>query len=103
MIDEGKINFSIAAQQLLPACMRAPETAPATLAAELELLQENDDTFIAGIVEEALAAFPDKVTAYRNGKTGLLGMFMGEVMKRSGGKVDPKTATRLLKEKLDNI
>ena len=103
MIDEGKINFSIAAQQLLPACMRAPETAPATLAAELELLQENDDTFIAGIVEEALAAFPDKVTAYRNGKTGLLCMFMGEVMKRSGGKVDPKTATRLLKEKLDNI
>ena len=38
---------------------------------------------------------------YRAGKKGLLGLFMGEVMKLSGGKADPKVASKLVKEALD--
>ena len=43
---------------------------------------------------------PDKVEAYKQGKTGLLGMFMGQIMKKSGGKADPKQTSILLREKL---
>jgi aspartyl-tRNA(Asn)/glutamyl-tRNA(Gln) amidotransferase subunit B len=51
-------------------------------------------------VDAALAAFPDKVAEYQSGKKGLLGLFMGEVMKRSRGAADPSVATKLLKSRL---
>lgn len=49
---------------------------------------------------EVIARFPDKVDEYRKGKKGLIAMFMGEVMKASRGKADPKQATLMLEEKL---
>jgi aspartyl-tRNA(Asn)/glutamyl-tRNA(Gln) amidotransferase subunit B len=52
-------------------------------------------------VDAVLADWPDKVAEYRTGKKGLIGLFMGEVMKRSGGSADPKTTTALLRSKLD--
>jgi aspartyl-tRNA(Asn)/glutamyl-tRNA(Gln) amidotransferase subunit B len=45
---------------------------------------------------------PAKVEEYRSGKKGLMGMFMGQVMKKSQGKADPKVATKLLTELLEN-
>ena len=42
-----------------------------------------------------------KVAEYRSGKKGLMGLFMGEVMKKSQGKADPKVATKLLTELLE--
>ena len=48
----------------------------------------------------ALAKFPDKVAEYRGGKTGILGLFMGEVMKLSKGKADPKMTSKMLEHKL---
>ena len=53
-------------------------------------------------IELALNKFPDKIAEYRNGKTGLLGLFMGEVMKLSAGKADPKITSDLIKNKLEN-
>jgi aspartyl-tRNA(Asn)/glutamyl-tRNA(Gln) amidotransferase subunit B len=47
-----------------------------------------------------LAGNPQKVTEYKKGKKGLLGMFMGEVMKKTGGKADPKLANELLSKSL---
>jgi aspartyl-tRNA(Asn)/glutamyl-tRNA(Gln) amidotransferase subunit B len=52
-------------------------------------------------VEEVIREFPLKVEAYKNGKKGIISMFMGEVMKRSKGKADPRMATQLLEKKLD--
>jgi aspartyl-tRNA(Asn)/glutamyl-tRNA(Gln) amidotransferase subunit B len=43
------------------------------------------------------------VTEYKAGKVGLMGLFVGEVMKRSQGKADPKTANVLVKQALENI
>ena len=45
--------------------------------------------------------FPEKVTEYKNGKVGLLGLFVGEVMKASKGKADPKLLNQLVKQTLD--
>jgi aspartyl-tRNA(Asn)/glutamyl-tRNA(Gln) amidotransferase subunit B len=54
-------------------------------------------------VKQAIAKYPDKVIEYKNGKVSLLGLFMGDVMKLSKGKADPKVATELLKEILNAI
>jgi len=49
-----------------------------------------------------LSKFPEKVAEYRGGKVGLLGMFVGEVMKLSKGKADPKLLNQIVKETLDS-
>jgi aspartyl-tRNA(Asn)/glutamyl-tRNA(Gln) amidotransferase subunit B len=49
-----------------------------------------------------LAAWPDKVAEFKAGKKGVLGMFMGDVMKRTQGKADPKMTSQLLNEILSN-
>jgi aspartyl-tRNA(Asn)/glutamyl-tRNA(Gln) amidotransferase subunit B len=51
-------------------------------------------------VEQIIHEFPLKVEEYHRGKKAIVTMFMGEVMKRSKGKADPKLATQLLLEKL---
>jgi aspartyl-tRNA(Asn)/glutamyl-tRNA(Gln) amidotransferase subunit B len=51
-------------------------------------------------VNEVLSKHPDKVTEYKKGKKGLIGLFVGEVKKISQGKADPKLSTQLLEKKL---
>ena len=53
-------------------------------------------------VDQAIAMFPDKVEEYRSGKKGLVGLFMGQVMKLSKGKADPKLANQLVVKKLES-
>jgi aspartyl-tRNA(Asn)/glutamyl-tRNA(Gln) amidotransferase subunit B len=52
------------------------------------------------LVEQVLAANPGQVEAYRGGKEGLLGFFVGQVMKETGGRANPKLVNELLREKL---
>ncbi len=101
MIDEDKISYSLAAQKLFPAMIGEPKTSPFQLALKLNLVQESDESALMELVDEALAAFPDKVEEYKNGKKGLIGLFMGEIMKKSRGKADPKKTNQLLREKLE--
>jgi len=103
LIDNNKLNFTIASQQLFPALIVEPEKDAASLAKVLNLIQESDSGMIEHLVNEALAKFPEKVIEYRNGKTGLLGLFMGEVMKLSHGKADPKLTSKLIIEKLNSL
>ena len=100
LVEKGLVSFSVASQQLLPAMAKNADKEAHTLAEEMNIIQESNSDSIAPIVEEVLASFPQKVKEYHNGKKGLIGMFMGEVMKRSRGKADPKVANELLKEKL---
>ncbi|MFM2307706.1 MAG: hypothetical protein RLZZ367_2375, partial [Bacteroidota bacterium] len=46
--------------------------------------------------------YPEKVAEYRSGRVGLLGLFVGEVMKLSKGKADPKVTNKLVAQKLDS-
>jgi Asp-tRNA(Asn)/Glu-tRNA(Gln) amidotransferase B subunit len=52
------------------------------------------------LVDRILTANPGQVAAYRGGKEGLLGFFVGQVMKETEGKADPKMVNELLREKL---
>ncbi|MEM7383235.1 MAG: Asp-tRNA(Asn)/Glu-tRNA(Gln) amidotransferase subunit GatB [Bacteroidota bacterium] len=100
LVAQGQLSFSVAAQQLFPALLEDPTQAPLTLAQKLDLLQEQDTSTLQTLIEEVIAAYPDKVAAYSKGKKGILGMLMGEVMKRSQGKAAPKLASDLLSKRL---
>ena len=101
LIDKGAINHTIASQKLFPALIASPEKSPSDLVAELNLSINSDTTFIEEIIDEVLNLYPEKVAEYKSGKKGLLGMFVGEVMKRSKGKADPKITNQLIASKLD--
>ena len=102
LVEQGKMSFSAASQKLYPALLAQPDKAPLALAQALNLLQESNTKKIQALVNEVIADYPDKVSAYRNGKKGILGMLMGEVMKRSQGKVMPKVANNLLRQRLED-
>jgi aspartyl-tRNA(Asn)/glutamyl-tRNA(Gln) amidotransferase subunit B len=100
LIDEGKINFSIASKQLFPALLANSDKKVVELAKHLNLIQDSNVDSLLPLVEEVIEAFPEKVTEYKKGKKALLAMFIGEVMKRSKGKADPKVLSELLLKKL---
>ncbi|MBV9986480.1 MAG: Asp-tRNA(Asn)/Glu-tRNA(Gln) amidotransferase subunit GatB [Chitinophagaceae bacterium] len=100
LVDSGRIGFSAASAKLFPALIVTPGN-PEALAEKMNLLQVSDGAELESWVSEALAAMPDKVTEYRKGKKGLIGLFVGEVKKRSKGKADPRIVTQLLEEKLN--
>jgi aspartyl-tRNA(Asn)/glutamyl-tRNA(Gln) amidotransferase subunit B len=101
LIDEGKTNFSIASAQLFPALLTATDKTPLEIAEALNLLQSNDEAQIKALIAEVIAKYPEKVAEYRSGKKGLLGLFVGEVMKLSKGKADPKMTNQLIIAALD--
>ena len=60
----------------------------------------SDTSELDPVIESILAANPGQVAAYQGGKEGLLGFFVGQVMKETGGKANPKVVNDLLREKL---
>jgi aspartyl-tRNA(Asn)/glutamyl-tRNA(Gln) amidotransferase subunit B len=102
LVKEGKVSNTVAAEHIFPKLVQDSTRRALEIAEADNLIQQSDESALAAFADEVLAAFPDKVEEYRAGKKGLLGLFMGELMKRSGGKADPKVATQLLKAKLDS-
>lgn len=99
MILAGDVAAAAASSKLLPSLLETPGE-PMQRAEDLGLIQNNDADFLSGLVDAVIAEFPDKVAAYRKGKKGLIGFFMGEVMKRSKGSAEPKETNKLLRERL---
>jgi aspartyl-tRNA(Asn)/glutamyl-tRNA(Gln) amidotransferase subunit B len=97
----GLISYSAAQQKLFPALLENPASDPASLARELDLVKESSEDIIMKQVSEALDRYPDKILEYHRGKKGLIGLFMGEVMKSSGGKADPGVAKKLIQSELE--
>ena len=103
IIDEGKTNFSVASAQIFPVMLTQLDKEPLKIAEELNLIQSSDEGLINDLIGEVLAKFPEKVAEYKGGKVGLLGLFVGEVMKASKGKADPKLTNKLVREKLEAV
>jgi len=59
-----------------------------------------DESALGPVIDAILAANPGQVETFRGGKEGVLGFFVGQVMKETQGKADPKVVNRLLLEKL---
>ena len=101
LVDEGKVSNTAATGELFKALLAEPEKTAGQLAEEKNLIQESNTDELQGWVDAALAKYPDKVAEYKAGKKGLTGLFMGEVMKLSRGKADPKLASKLVQESLE--
>ncbi|MDA9017770.1 Asp-tRNA(Asn)/Glu-tRNA(Gln) amidotransferase subunit GatB [bacterium] len=101
LIKSGKISSSKASQDLFPLMLKHQELSPLQLADEHQLIQESDTDAILDFVKQAIAKYPEKALAYKEGKKNLLGLFMGEVMKLSKGKADPKSTNKLVREELE--
>jgi len=98
MIDGGKISGKIA-KELLPELL-SKGGSPKEIVQERGLGMISDPKTIELLVDELFSAHPDEVQAFRDGKTKLQGFFVGQLMKKTSGKADPKLANQILIRKL---
>jgi aspartyl-tRNA(Asn)/glutamyl-tRNA(Gln) amidotransferase subunit B len=102
LIDEGLLSNTAAAQQVFPMMVKHPEKTALEIAETLNVIQSNDSGLIDSVVKEALSKYPEKIEEYKSGKKGLLGLFVGEAMKLSKGKADPKALNKAVAEALES-
>ncbi|PKR79787.1 Asp-tRNA(Asn)/Glu-tRNA(Gln) amidotransferase GatCAB subunit B [Brumimicrobium salinarum] len=101
LINKGVISNTAAAQNLFPALIEKPEADIKQLAETLNLIQDSDEDSIAEIINSVIKQHPNEVNRYKGGEKQLVGFFMGQVMKASKGKADPKSANKLMRKLLE--
>ena len=100
MVEDGKISNTVATSKVFPAMMNSNKTAE-QIAIENKWIQESDSDILREYISQAIEKYPSKVVEYKNGKKGLIGLFMGEVMNLSRGQADPKITNQLLRIELE--
>ncbi len=100
MVDDKKITQQIAIQQLLPAIQPGLAVNVPELAASLNLLLTENSDELSTFADQVLGRLQPQVQAYKKGKKGVLGLFVGEVMKLAKGKADPQKVNEIILEKL---
>jgi aspartyl-tRNA(Asn)/glutamyl-tRNA(Gln) amidotransferase subunit B len=103
LIDDGKVSNSTASQQIFPEMLADNNKTPLQIAEAKNLIQQSNSDTLQALIDEVLAKNPAKVKEYKNGKKGLLSMFMGEIMKKTKGSADPKVTTALLQSTLEKM
>ena len=98
LIETGTISGKIA-KEILPELLTEGGS-PKALVEKKGLIQISDNSAIEKLIEEIIAAHPSELEKFRAGKTNLKGFFVGQVMKKSGGKADPKLTSQILDQKL---
>ncbi|HEY9647477.1 MAG TPA: Asp-tRNA(Asn)/Glu-tRNA(Gln) amidotransferase subunit GatB [Chroococcidiopsis sp.] len=98
LIEKNTISSKIA-KDILPELLTKGGSAKALVESK-GLIQVSDPTVIESTIDEVIAAFPSELEKYRSGKTNLLGFFVGQVMKKTGGRADPKLTNQILQKKL---
>jgi aspartyl-tRNA(Asn)/glutamyl-tRNA(Gln) amidotransferase subunit B len=99
LVESNQLSFANATGKVFKGIVGTNMSA-LQFAQEQQLIQNNSTDAINQWVEQVLNAHPEKVAAYKNGKKGLMGVFIGEVKKISKGQADPKKTTQILEEKL---
>jgi glutaminyl-tRNA synthetase len=97
-VESGAVSGAAAKDVLSEMVERGGD--PERIIAERGLAQVSDEHSIAAIVDEVVAAHPDKADQYRGGKTALLGFFVGQAIRASQGKANPQVVQKLLAERL---
>ena len=99
-VDEGKLS-RLKAKEVLEEMARTGDS-PSTIIEKRGLVQISDEEILKKIIEKVVKEYPDKVEKYRKGKKGLMGFFVGQVMKETKGKANPKLVNKLLGVALEN-
>ena len=81
--------------------LKTPETEPLLIAEKLNVIQESNEDSIIEYINQVIDQNPNEVERYRNGEKQLTGFLMGQLMKISKGKADPKAANQLLRNALE--
>jgi aspartyl-tRNA(Asn)/glutamyl-tRNA(Gln) amidotransferase subunit B len=100
LVEAGTISGKIA-KRVFETMAQTGEDAD-KIVAEQGLVQMSDTDALERIVDAVLAAAPEEVAAFRNGRTKLMGFFVGQVMKATRGQANPQKVNAILKEKLGN-
>ena len=100
LIEKGTISNNIGKQILVEDMITNGEKASAIVERK-GLSQISDEGAIKAIVEKVVNAHPKEIEAYKNGKTNLLGFFVGQVMKETKGRANPKTVNELVRQILE--
>ncbi len=100
LISNKTISGKIA-KEILPELIKN-NISPKLIIEERGLGMISDASSVMPLIEIILAENPEEVLAFKNGKTKLLGFFVGQLMKKTSGKVDPRLANKLLAEKLNS-
>jgi len=101
LINDSKISSSIASQKIFPAMLESPTANPLSLAENMNLIQDSNEDSILEFIQEVKKQHPEEVERYKNGEKQLIGFLMGQLMKISKGKADPKTANQILRNELE--
>ena len=101
LTSSGKLSFNNASGKVLQALIVNPNQSANEAASALNLIQESDSSELMKWIEQVIIDMPEKVKEYKSGKKGLIGLFSGEVKKRSKGKADMQLVNQLLQEKLN--
>ncbi|MBW6482988.1 MAG: Asp-tRNA(Asn)/Glu-tRNA(Gln) amidotransferase subunit GatB [Vicingaceae bacterium] len=101
LIDEGKVSNTVASQHIFPIMINQPDIEPIAIAEQNNLIQESNDDDIINYIDIVIEQNPTEITRFKNGEKQLMGFLMGQLMKVSEGKADPKKANVLLREKLN--
>ncbi|HEX6940171.1 MAG TPA: Asp-tRNA(Asn)/Glu-tRNA(Gln) amidotransferase subunit GatB [Longimicrobiales bacterium] len=98
LVADGTVSSSLGRQVF--ARMTETRKPPAVIVEEEGLAQVRDTGRLEAWADEVVAAHPAEVERYRAGEQKLIGFFMGQLMRKSGGKADPRQATEILRRKL---
>lgn len=102
LIDDGKVSSSAASQKLFPELLESKESVQ-EIAERLNIIQVSNEGDLSGFIDEVIQSNSSEVERYKNGEKQLVGFFMGQLMKVSKGKADPKVANSLLRDKLNSL
>ncbi|MAW21608.1 MAG: Asp-tRNA(Asn)/Glu-tRNA(Gln) amidotransferase GatCAB subunit B [Flavobacteriales bacterium] len=100
IVDDGRVSNTVAISKIFPIMLISNESAD-KIAIDNNWIQESNSKALENYIKIAIARYPDKVAEYKSGKTGLIGLFMGEIMKLSKGTADPKLANQILRTELE--
>jgi glutaminyl-tRNA synthetase len=98
LVEDGVVNSSAGKAVLAKMIEEGGE--PSDWVERLGLRQITDRASLAAIVDRVIASYPDKVAAYRGGRTGMAGFFVGQAMKETGGAASPQLVQELVAEAL---
>lgn len=102
LVQENKVSFGVAKEKLFREMIADPSREPEVLAAALDLFLDSDFTELEEAMDRLMVNHAEETTRYRAGKKGLLGFFVGHVMREFKGKADPREVNRIVREKLEN-
>lgn len=99
LIEKGTISGKIA-KEILPELLEKGGS-PQKIVEKKGMTQISDPKELEKVIAEVISANPSEVEKYRNGKTKLKGFFVGQVMKQTGGRADPKLTNQLVEKQLN--